>query len=232
MNLSSLLATGGDLLFGGDPDGDAWALDATTGERLWSFNTGGGISSAPMAYAVNGREYIAIGSGMGALHGSYVPRWWPDAPIPPAASTLFVFALPTSVSENGEHARRRPAPPAKNSRYSQFVPRETRLPGAREALLRRAPSEAAPQTAQDHARLSAPSLYYGLPGFACPAKRGLTARGESGIGLPAVRGDTRGKMGRESFSWYFQRVEKDSRPDFPPHGLSPRAAKTAANRPW
>jgi len=94
MNLSSLLATAGDLLFGGDPDGDAWALDATTGERLWSFNTGGGISSAPMAYAVNGRQYIAIGSGMGALHGGYVPRWWPEAPIPPAASTLFVFALP------------------------------------------------------------------------------------------------------------------------------------------
>lgn len=94
MNLSCLLATGGDLLFGGDPDGDAWALDAKTGERLWSFNTGGGISSAPMAYAVSGRQYVAIGSGMGALHGSYVPRWSPEAPIPPAASTLFVFALP------------------------------------------------------------------------------------------------------------------------------------------
>src|SRR5437899_4330151 len=45
-----------------------------------------------------------------------------------------------SVSEKCEHAPSRPAPPAKNGRNSPVIPREARLLGAREALLRRAPS--------------------------------------------------------------------------------------------
>ena len=44
-----------------------------------------------------------------------------------------------SVSENDEHALSRPAPPARNGPNTQVVPREARLPGAREALLGRAP---------------------------------------------------------------------------------------------
>src|SRR4029077_1131209 len=47
----------------------------------------------------------------------------------------------TSVSATTEHARSRPAPPAKDGPYSQVVPREARLPGpgAREASPGRAP---------------------------------------------------------------------------------------------
>jgi hypothetical protein len=44
-----------------------------------------------------------------------------------------------SVSEKCEHAPSRPAPPQKNGPNSQVVPREARLLGAREPLLRRAP---------------------------------------------------------------------------------------------
>ena len=44
-----------------------------------------------------------------------------------------------SVSEKCEHALGTPAPPAKNGRNSQVIPREARLLGAREVLLRRAP---------------------------------------------------------------------------------------------
>ena len=46
---------------------------------------------------------------------------------------------PRSVSEKCEHAPSRPATPAKNGANSHVLPREARLPGAREALLRRAP---------------------------------------------------------------------------------------------
>ena len=65
-NMSSLLATAGDLIIGGDLDGDVFALDARTGQKLWSFNTGGRIASAAVSYSVNGRQYIAIGSGGGS----------------------------------------------------------------------------------------------------------------------------------------------------------------------
>jgi alcohol dehydrogenase (cytochrome c) len=96
MNVSPLLSTGGDLVFGGDPFGDVWALDAKNGRGLWSYSTGGGISSAPITYSVKGRQYVAIGSGMSSPPGSLVPQLWPEYKnqIPPVGSVLFVFALP------------------------------------------------------------------------------------------------------------------------------------------
>ena len=99
-NLSSLLVTGSDLIFSGDVEGNAFALDAKTGDKLWSFNTGGGMSGSPISYAVNGRQYIAVPTGMGSLAAEIIPIIWPEsaAKLPQAASTLFVFALPEAVN--------------------------------------------------------------------------------------------------------------------------------------
>jgi outer membrane protein assembly factor BamB len=76
--------------------GHAFALDARTGEQLWSFNTGARIAAPPVSFAVNGRQYIAISTGGGSGTEMFVPRIWPEskAHYPQAASTLFVFALP------------------------------------------------------------------------------------------------------------------------------------------
>lgn len=95
VNASSLLATAGDLVFGGDVEGNAFALDARTGEKVWSFNTGGRISSAPISFSVNGRQYVAIGSGGGSRSEIYIPLLWPEVAnrFSQNASTLFVFAL-------------------------------------------------------------------------------------------------------------------------------------------
>jgi len=107
MNVSSLLATGGDLIFWGDPFGEAHALDARTGDTLWSFATGGGISGGPVSYAVKGRQYVAIGSGMSSAPGSLVPLLWPEFKdkIPPVGSVLFVFALPEQKLAGGADAQ-------------------------------------------------------------------------------------------------------------------------------
>jgi alcohol dehydrogenase (cytochrome c) len=67
-----VLTTAGDLAFGGGREGYLLALDARSGELLWRAALGGQINSAPMSYAVGGRQYIAIAAG----------------------SALFVFALP------------------------------------------------------------------------------------------------------------------------------------------
>jgi alcohol dehydrogenase (cytochrome c) len=93
-NVSPLIATAGDLIFGGDVLGNAYALDATTGKRLWSFPTGSGISGSPITYAVAGRQYVAIPSGMTGAPATLIAPLWPDAKVPPVGSTLFVFALP------------------------------------------------------------------------------------------------------------------------------------------
>jgi alcohol dehydrogenase (cytochrome c) len=103
-NLGSLLVTGSDLLFTGDVEGNAFALDAKTGEHLWSYYTGGGISGSPISYSINGRQYIAIPTGMGSLLGGAVSVIWPETAnkLPEDTSTLVVFALPEKgVAGNG-----------------------------------------------------------------------------------------------------------------------------------
>jgi alcohol dehydrogenase (cytochrome c) len=96
LNLSSLLATAGDLLFGGDALGNVFALDAASGTKLWHFNTGGGITGATISYSVDGRQYVAVGSGSGSVDAVLMPMWFPELKdhLPQPASTLFVFALP------------------------------------------------------------------------------------------------------------------------------------------
>jgi len=39
------------------------ALDAATGKPLWHFQAGGSVYSSPMAYAIDGKEYVAVGAG-------------------------------------------------------------------------------------------------------------------------------------------------------------------------
>ena len=94
-NASSLLTTAGGLVFGGDIEGNAFALDDRTGQKLWSFDTGSRIASPAVSYSVNGKQYVAIGSGGGSLIEARAPLYWPEAKnhIGQEASTLFVFAL-------------------------------------------------------------------------------------------------------------------------------------------
>jgi alcohol dehydrogenase (cytochrome c) len=63
---ASVLATGGDLVFvGGTNDRMFRAFDAKTGDVLWEQKTNSGITAAPIAYEVDGTEYIAVQSGWG-----------------------------------------------------------------------------------------------------------------------------------------------------------------------
>jgi alcohol dehydrogenase (cytochrome c) len=105
MNVASLLSTGGDLIFSGDLLGEAFALDARTGEKLWAFNTGASMSGSPISYSVGGRQYVAIPAGMGSLVGGVSGILWPESvkKMPERASTLFVFALPEgNIKEAGD----------------------------------------------------------------------------------------------------------------------------------
>jgi alcohol dehydrogenase (cytochrome c) len=60
---SGVLSTAGGLLFTGDAEGNFIALDAATGKPLWHFQMGGAVYASPMAFAVDGKEYIAIAAG-------------------------------------------------------------------------------------------------------------------------------------------------------------------------
>jgi PQQ-dependent dehydrogenase (methanol/ethanol family) len=68
---SGVLATAGDVVFYGTMDGWFKAVDARTGNELWSFKTGSGIVGNPMTYrGSDGRQYIAIYSGIGGWMGA------------------------------------------------------------------------------------------------------------------------------------------------------------------
>lgn len=92
--LASTLATGGNLIFSGDPEGRFFALDALTGEKLWDFATGSGHRGSPMTYSVNGRQYVAVPTGWGSAAAGALPQIWPETEDFPSGATLFVFALP------------------------------------------------------------------------------------------------------------------------------------------
>jgi alcohol dehydrogenase (cytochrome c) len=104
---SSLLATAGELVFTADIEGNFLAYDARTGEQLYSFNTGSGTRGSPITYAVNGRQYIAVPTGLGSIFTSGLGRLWPEARNFQNGSTLFVFALPEAVTVRRSGANRR-----------------------------------------------------------------------------------------------------------------------------
>jgi alcohol dehydrogenase (cytochrome c) len=87
---ASVLATGGDLVFAGEPTGEFNALDAETGELLWSFQCGSGHHSSPSSYSIDGRQYIAVPTGWGAWTEGFLPGMLGAG----QGSALFVFALP------------------------------------------------------------------------------------------------------------------------------------------
>ena len=92
--LASVLATAGDLVFSGDPEGFFFAVSAQTGEKLWSYQTGAGHRGSPISYSVNGRQFVATPTGwQGSLVGGAATGLFPDADFR-TGSTLVVFALP------------------------------------------------------------------------------------------------------------------------------------------
>ncbi len=92
--LASILATAGDVIFSGDPEGFFFALDARTGTKLWSFQTGSGHRGSPVTYTVNGRQYVATPTGWGSIAARAMSDLWPEAETFRGGSTLMVFALP------------------------------------------------------------------------------------------------------------------------------------------
>ena len=70
---SGAAATAGDLVFYGTMDGWFKALDARNGTQLWQFKVGSGIIAQPIVYkGPDGKEYVAVLSGVGGWSGAIV----------------------------------------------------------------------------------------------------------------------------------------------------------------
>lgn len=101
---SGALVTGGDVAFYGTMDGWFKAVDATNGKLLWRFKTGSGIIGQPISYrGPDGRQYIAVLSGVGGWAGAIVSG--PLDPRDPTGALGFVNAvrdLPGKTTAGGQ----------------------------------------------------------------------------------------------------------------------------------
>ena len=62
-----VLSTAGNLVFEGTAQGNLEAYRADTGKKLWSADTQSGVIAAPIAYTVNGEQYVAVVVGWGGV---------------------------------------------------------------------------------------------------------------------------------------------------------------------
>jgi alcohol dehydrogenase (cytochrome c) len=100
---SSMLLTAGDLLFFGDLGMKFHALDQVTGKVLWEDTLPGPAMNSTITYSVNGRQYVAILTGDGALSTgviAYQPAL--KGQVPRGVNTIQVFALPETGSAKGK----------------------------------------------------------------------------------------------------------------------------------
>jgi PQQ-dependent dehydrogenase (methanol/ethanol family) len=88
-----MLTTGGDLVFYGNIAGLFRAVDAKTGNVLWQKQLGSGISAGPIAYSVDGKQYVAIVVGRTAAIEAFIGKIGDKiSGTTPEGGTLFVFS--------------------------------------------------------------------------------------------------------------------------------------------
>ena len=63
-NSAGVLSTAGGIVVTALIDGTVLAYDDQTLDELWRINVGSGFNAPPITYAVNGKQYIAIASGL------------------------------------------------------------------------------------------------------------------------------------------------------------------------
>lgn len=88
------LVTAGGLVFSAFADRLFRAFDAASGEVLWSQVLPAHSDAAPITYAVDGVQYVAVMAGRDTAAPSLPASGLPESVTGPA--TLFVFALPSA----------------------------------------------------------------------------------------------------------------------------------------
>ena len=80
-------------MFNGGMDRYLRALDADNGQVVWETRLPSQVVGGAVTYSVNGRQYLAISAGGGALAGMQVGLT-PEADTTSGSNAVYVFALP------------------------------------------------------------------------------------------------------------------------------------------
>ena len=91
--LTSAVTTAGGLVFVGDVDRWFRAFDVATGDVLWEARLGHAAHGYPTTFAVDGKQYVAVPTGLG-LFRSVAAALSPEIFTAETGNALYVFALP------------------------------------------------------------------------------------------------------------------------------------------
>ncbi|HTW64607.1 MAG TPA: PQQ-binding-like beta-propeller repeat protein [Bryobacteraceae bacterium] len=93
--MTAVLSTAGGIAFVGDMDRKFRAIDVKTGKTLWETRLGTSVQGFPLTFSIDGRQYIAVTSGLGGGSPRMVPTVLaPEIHYPSYGNALYVFALP------------------------------------------------------------------------------------------------------------------------------------------
>ena len=93
--LTSVLSTAGGLAFVGDLDRNFRAIDVKTGKVVWETRLGTSVQGFPVTFSIEGKQYIAIPTGLGGGSPRVVQSIIaPDGHHPANGNALYVFTLP------------------------------------------------------------------------------------------------------------------------------------------
>ena len=106
------LVTSGNLVFSGAQTGELYAYHAETGEKLWEYRTGSGIIAPPVTYRLDGKQYVAIASGLGGVYAAVSGDPYLKNINPGGA--IWVFALSESLAARTPEATSLLPPPVNN----------------------------------------------------------------------------------------------------------------------
>lgn len=91
---SAALATGGGVVFSGNLARYVFALDETTGEKLWEQRLNNVPNGYPVTYMAGGKQYVAVPVGFGSGPSRAFSVLTPEIVNAPGGSSLWVFTLP------------------------------------------------------------------------------------------------------------------------------------------
>jgi len=93
--LTSVLSTASGVAFVGDLDREFKAIDVKTGAVLWETRLGTSVQGFPVSFSMDGKQYIAVTTGLGGGSPRMVPNIVaPEIHVPNSGNALYVFALP------------------------------------------------------------------------------------------------------------------------------------------
>ena len=90
--MSLLHATAGGLVFAGFSDGTFGAFDDESLEVKWKINMGASFTAPPISFAVNGKQYVAIPTGLSTIARKMLGKS-PETAEMRNSTVLYVFTV-------------------------------------------------------------------------------------------------------------------------------------------